>query len=172
MAGAMVDLQKITAAFDALDAAFDTVAECDAEGLHTPEQLAMLERCERLRRRIPALEHPLINSLARQPIPDELDGSLSHAIAEWTLISRPEASRRIREAADLGPRHGLTGQPMPPILAATAAAQRDGMLGAGQVAVIRKFYHQLPGWVDLAARNHAEIQLARYGSQFRPEQLA
>ncbi len=30
-------------------------------------------------------------------------------IAEWTLISRIEASRRIRETADLGPRRRLTG---------------------------------------------------------------
>ena len=40
------------------------------------------------------------------------------------------------------------------------------------MAVIQKFYHQLPGWVDFAAREHAEAQLARFGSQFRPEQLA
>ncbi len=40
------------------------------------------------------------------------------------------------------------------------------------MAVIRKFCHQLPGWVDVAAREAAEAQLARQGSQFRPEQLA
>ena len=162
----------MTAAFDALDAAFDSVAGFDVDALATPEQLALLERCERLRRRIPAVEHPLINSVARQATPEELGGTLSHAIAEWTLISRAEASRRIREAADLGARRGLTGEPLPPVLAATAAAQRKGKLGAGQVAVIRKFYHQLPDWVDIAAREAATAQLAQFGSQFRPEQLA
>ncbi|MCV7342406.1 DUF222 domain-containing protein [Mycobacterium haemophilum DSM 44634] len=69
----------------------------------------LLERVERVRRRIPAVEHPMINQLARQATPEELGGRLSHAIAEWTLISRAEAARRIREAADLGPRRGLTG---------------------------------------------------------------
>ena len=107
----MVDLEAMTAAFDALDAAFDAVAGFDFDALATQEQLALLERCERLRRRIPAVEHPLINSLARQATPEELGGKLSHAMAEWTLISRAEASRRIREAADLGPRRGLTGEP-------------------------------------------------------------
>ena len=168
----MVDLEAMTAAFDALDAAFDKVAGLDFDALATPEQLALLERCERLRRRIPAVEHPLINSVARQATAEELGGKLSHAMAEWTLISRAEASRRIREAADLGPRRGLTGEPLPPILAATAAAQRKGKLGAGQVAVIRNFYHQLPGWNDFVARELAEAQLAQFGSQFRPEQLA
>ncbi len=162
----------MSAAFDALDAAFDGVAGFNFDALATREQLALLERCERLRRRLPAVEHPLINSVARQATPEELGGKLSHAIAEWTLTSRAEASRRIREAADLGPRRGLTGEPLPPLLAASAAAQRAGKLGEGQVAAIRKFYHQLPGWVDATTRERAEAQLARVGSQFRPEQLA
>ncbi|HUH72668.1 MAG TPA: DUF222 domain-containing protein, partial [Mycobacterium sp.] len=163
--------EAITATFDALDAAVDTVAGLDFDALTSREWLVLVERCERVRRRLPAIEHPLINHLARQATPEELGGKLSHAIAEWTLISRAEAARRIREAADLGPRRGLTGQPLPPVLAGTAAAQRQGKLGAGQVAVIRRFYHQLPGWVDDATRERAEAQLARLGSQFGPDQL-
>jgi len=127
----VVDLEAMTAAFDALDAAFDEVTGSDCEALATSEQLALLERCERLRRRIPSVEHPLINSLARQATPEELGGTLSHAVAEWTLISRAEASRRVREATDLGPRRGLTGEPLQPILAGTADAQRNGKIGAG-----------------------------------------
>ena len=146
--GGIVDREAITAAFDALDAAVDGVAELDFDALTTRECLALLERCERVRRRLPVLEHQLINHLARQATPEELGGKLSHAVADWTLISRAEASRRIREAGDLGPRRGLTGEPLAPVLAATAAAQRAGNLGAGQVAVIRRFFHHLPGWVD------------------------
>ncbi|AKN15523.1 hypothetical protein B586_01445 [Mycobacterium haemophilum DSM 44634] len=170
--GGVVDREAITAAFDALDAAVDGVTKLNFDTLTTPEWLVLLERVERVRRRIPAVEHPMINQLARQATPEELGGTLSHAIAEWTLISRAEAAKRIREAADLGPRRGLTGEPLPPVLAATAAAQRAGKLGAGQVAVIRKFCHGLPGWVDTATREHAEAHLAKLGSQFRPEQLA
>ena len=172
MAGGVVDREAITATFDALDAAFDKAAALDCEALTTRELLALLERCEKVRRRIPAIEHPMINTLGRQATAEELGGKLSHAIAEATLISRAEASRRIKEAADLGPRHGLTGQPLPPVLAATAAGQREGKLGAGQVAVIRRFHHQLPGWVDAATRERVEARLATEGSQFRPEQLA
>jgi Domain of unknown function (DUF222) len=164
--------EAITAAFDVLDAAIDTVVGLDFDPLTTPESLAFLERLERARRRLPAPEHRLINNVARQATPEELGGKLSHAIAEWTLISRPEASRRVREAADLGPRRGLTGEALAPVLTATAAAQRAGKLGAGQVAVIRRFYHQLPGWVDEATRTRAEADLAKAGSQYRPEQLA
>ena len=158
--------------FDALDADLDRACALSFDALNPRQQLAILERCEKLRRRIPALEHPLINSLARQAPSEELGGTLTHAITESTLISRAEAARRVKEARDLGPRHGLTGEPLPPVLAATAAAQRNGKLGAGQVAVIRKFYHQLPGWVDFVDRELAEAQLAEFGTRFCPEVLA
>ncbi|ORA09870.1 hypothetical protein BST14_21300 [Mycobacterium arosiense ATCC BAA-1401 = DSM 45069] len=154
-----------------MDAALDVLVGYDCEALATREQLATLERCEKVRRRLPAIEHPLINSLARQAPSPELGGTLSHAITEATLISRSEASRRIKEARDLGARHGLTGEPVAPALAATAAAQRDGTLGPGQVSVIRKFYHQLPGWIDPATREQAEAKLATEGTRYRPEQL-
>jgi hypothetical protein len=169
---AVVDRDAVTAAFDALDAAVDGVLGLDFEALATRERLALLERCERVRRRLPAVEHPLINQLAHHATPEELGGKLSHAVAEWTLISRAEAGRRIREAADLGPRRTITGEPLAPALATTAASQREGKLGAGHVAVIRRFYHQLPGWVDTTTRDQAEADLAKQGIQCRPEQLA
>jgi hypothetical protein len=170
--GLVVDREAITAAVDALNAAVDTVTEMNVDALTTPEHFALLESIEGARRRLPAAEHASINHLAQQATPEELGGKLSHTLAEWMLISRAEAGRRIREAADLGERHGLTGEPLPPMMAATAAAQRDGRLGAGQVAVIRRFCHQLPGFVDIDTREHAEAHLARLGSQYRPEQLA
>jgi Domain of unknown function (DUF222) len=172
VADAVVDRDAITAAYEAVGDALAKVAALNTEALTSPEWLTLLEHSESWRRCIPAIEHPVINALARQATPEELGGKLSHAIAESTLISRAEAARRIKEAADLGPRQGLTGEPLPPVLAATAAAQRDGTLGAGQVAVIRKFYHQLPGWVDHATREQVEARLAKEGTRFRPEQLA
>jgi hypothetical protein len=87
--------------FDAPDAAVDGVLGLDFEALTTRERSALLERCERVRRRLPAMEHPLINQLAHHATPEELGGKLSRALAEWTLISRAEADRRIREAATL-----------------------------------------------------------------------
>ncbi|WP_406816790.1 HNH endonuclease signature motif containing protein [Mycobacterium sp. M23085] len=166
-----VDREALSAAFDTIDAALDDLVGYDCDALAAREQLAVLERCEKVRRRLPAVEHPIVNSLARRAPSQELGGTLTHAMTEATLISRSEASRRIKEARDLGPRHGLTGEPVPPMLPATAAAQRDGTLGPGQVAVIRKFYHQLPGWIDTGTREQAEAKLAMEGTRYRPEQL-
>jgi len=164
--------EEIEEVFGALDAELDRLCGLSFDALTTPERVALLERCERIRRRLPVVEHPLINQLGRQATAEELGGTLSHAIAEWTLISRAEAGRRIHEAADLGERHGLTGEPLAPALAATAAAQRDGTLGTGQVAVIRRFLKQLPGFIDALTREQAEADLALIATQQRPEQLA
>jgi len=46
----------------------------------------------------------------------------------------------------------VTGEPLPPRLEATAAAQHAGEIGAGHVGVIRKFIEQLPCWVDGATQ--------------------
>ncbi|OJZ74276.1 hypothetical protein BRW65_10590, partial [Mycobacterium paraffinicum] len=142
------------------------------EAMTVSQQLAMLERCEQARRQLPAIEHPVINNLACQASPEELGGTLAHAIAEATLIRHAEASQRVKEATDLGPRRGLTGEPLEPVLPATAAAQRQGKLGGGQVAVIRKFFRHLPGWIDAATRAAVEADLAAHATHYRPEHLA
>jgi hypothetical protein len=142
------------------------------DALTTPECLAMLERLERETRRLPVPGHALINQLSRQASESELGGKLGHALANRLRITRGEAGRRIREAEDLGPRRSITGEPLPPRLEATAAAQRAGEIGAGHVGVIRKFMEHLPCWVDGATREKAEGKLARHGAQFRPDQLA
>ena len=132
----------------------------------------MLQRCEKVRRCLPAVEHPLINQIAEQADATELGGKLPSALADRLRITRAEASRRIAEAADLGERRALTGEPLPPLLTATAEAQRAGRVGAGHVAVIRSFVHRLPDFVDVETRQNAEAQLARLGGQHRPDELS
>ena len=101
-----------------------------------------------------------------------MGGKLAAALANRLRITRAEASRRIHEAADLGERTALNGEPLEPVLPATADAQRNGDLGAGHVAVIRSFWHRLPDFVDIETRHKAEAQLARLAGEHRPDELA
>jgi hypothetical protein len=140
--------------------------------LTTPERLAVLEKLEGFRRQQPAIEHALINQLAEQADATELGGKLAPALANRLRISRADASRRIHEAADLGERRALNGEPLPPVLPATAEAQRNGDLGPGHVAVMRSFLHRLPDFVDIETRHKAEAQLARLAGEHRPDELA
>ena len=164
--------QEVAAVFDALDADLDRACALSFEALTTPERLRILERLERVARRVPVPAHQLINQLAEQAPPEELGGKLPHALADRLHITRSEARRRIAEAADLGPRRALTGEALPPVLTATAAGQRTGQLGPGHVQVIRRFYHQLPCSVDVGTREAAETYLAKLANGFRPDQIA
>jgi len=116
--------------------------------------------------------HALINQLAEQTDAGELGGKLRHVLAERLHITRGEAGRRIDEAADLGPRRALTGEQLEPRLTATAAAQREGTIGPAHVALIRRFFDQLPASVDASTRECAEEHLAKLATQFRPDQVA
>jgi hypothetical protein len=164
--------EEIVDVFDALAAAFDRALALSFDALTTPERLAMLQLCEKIRRQLPAVEHPLINQIGEQADATELGGKLPGALANRLRITRAEASRRIHEAADLGERKAITGEPLPPLLPATAEAQRAGRIGTGHAAVIRGFWHRLPDFVDVETRVQAEAQLARLGSQHRPDELA
>ncbi|MBO0882958.1 MAG: 13E12 repeat family protein, partial [Mycobacterium sp.] len=162
---------EIVEVFDALHGAVSRLAGLSFEVLTTPEHLALLERLEQAARRLPVARHELINEVRRQATPSEIGGKLPHVLADRLRITRAEATRRIEEAADLGQRCALTGEPLAPQLPATAAVQRGGKIGPDHVRVIRGFLRDLPCWVDTGTRAHAEAQLADLATQYRPEQL-
>src|SRR5271154_5728946 len=163
---------EVVEVFDALEADFKRALDLRCDALTTPERWAVLQRCERIRRWLPAIEHPVINQISAHTDPAELGGTLAAALANRLRITRADAFRRIHDAADLGERTALNGEPLAPVLPATAAAQRNGAIGAGHITVIRGFFHRLPEVIDPDTRQHAEAHLARLGIEHRPDELA
>ena len=167
-----IDRAELRGDVEALRAAVSRFVGHSYDSLTNPERLGLLEVLEHERRRLQVPGHQLINQLALQSDCSELGGKLPHALADRLHITRAEAGRRIADAADLGPRRALTGEPLDALLPATAAAQRAGAIGADHVAVIRRLFHQLPEAVDVETREQAERHLASKAAQFRPDQLA
>src|SRR5690242_6104665 len=168
----LTDREQIQHDVDALCAMASRFQEHSYETLTNPERLGILKKFECVARKLQAPTHQLINQIGEQGDSTELGGTLSWALADRLHITRAEAGRRIAEAADLGPRRALSGEPLPPVMPATAAAQRNGTIGADHVAVIRRLFHQLPESVDFDTREHAEKHLAAKATEFRPDQLA
>ncbi len=164
--------EEIVEVFDALDADVDRLCELSFDVFTTHERLRALERLERVTRRLRAPQHTLINQLDAQASEAELGGKLPSALADRLRITKAEAGRRIAEATDLGERRALTGEPLAPQLSATAAAQRDGLIGDGHVKVIRSFFAHLPAEVDLSTRQAADFDLADKARSYRPDELA
>ena len=164
--------EEIVEVFDALDADADRLCELSFDVLTTSERLRALERLERVARRLPTPQHALITQLDAQAGEEELGGTLRCALADRLRITKAEAGRRIAEAEDLGERRALTGEPLAPQLSATAAAQRDGLIGDGHVAVIRRFFAHLPAEIDPGTREAADADLAGKAGGYRPDELA
>jgi Domain of unknown function (DUF222) len=163
--------EELLADVEALRAAASRFSRHSYESLTNPERFGLLEDLEHVTRQLHVPSHQLINQIGEQADSTELGGKLSWALADRLHISRAEAGRRIAEAADLGPRRALTGEPLSAVLPATAAAQRGGVIGTEHVTVIRRFFHQLPESIDIETRDHADRHLALTASQFRPDQL-
>ena len=166
------DREVIQEDFAALRDAVSRILTHSYDAVTTPERLTLLEQLERETRRLRVPGHQLINQLVEQSDAAELGGRLPRVLADRLRITRAEASRRVAEAADLGPRRALSGQPLAPLLTATAAAERAGHIGAAHVQVIRRFLTQLPIAVDTGTRESAEQHLAELSTRFRPDQLA
>ncbi len=158
--------------FNALDAVVDRLCDLTFDVFTTPEFLRGMERLERAHRRMRTPQHTLINHLKTQATEEELGAKLPAALAERLRIAKAEANRRIAEAEDLGQRWALTGEPLAPLLSATAAAQRQGLVGDAHITVIRNFIAQLPSSIDVGTWEAAEKDLAGKACDFRPDQVA
>src|ERR1700757_764036 len=128
--------------YDAVDVALDKAELLDVDALSRSERMQLLERRENWRRRLPDGDHQLINELAHASV-EELGGKLAHVLADRLRIYRRDAARRIEEAADLGLRRALTGEPLSPKLEHTAGGAREGRIGADHVKVIREVFAKL-----------------------------
>jgi hypothetical protein len=65
----------------------------------------------------------------------------------------------------------LTGEPLAPKLANTAAAQARGQIGSEHVRIIEKFFDDLPSHIDCHTRELAEADLARVATGLGPTQF-
>ncbi|WP_078322682.1 HNH endonuclease signature motif containing protein [Mycobacteroides chelonae] len=155
-----------------LAGALDALSELDPQTLTQGDRLAVLREVEAFVRRIPTATHGLVNELVADHVPGAFGGiNPPDVLADALRITRSDARRRIRDAAELAPRVTLSGDRIEPVLAATAMAQRAGAAGGDHIAVIRQFWDRLPRAVDAVTRAAAERQLAELAGTLRPDEL-
>ncbi|MGV0793504.1 HNH endonuclease signature motif containing protein [Mycolicibacterium sp. XJ1819] len=156
----------------AMTAAYRELAAADLDSLSHRELLDLQTELEVLARTLPTQSHRILARLVAEASPAELGAkSMREVLTGRLRISQNEARRRLAEAADLGPRTTLTGEPLEPMLAATAAAQACGAIGSEHVKIIRKTLGNLPHWVDVVTRGQAEASLVRAAVGLGPDEL-
>src|SRR5215212_3171386 len=155
-----------------LRAAYDAFAACDFDALNRTELLSLMDDLETLTCRMPTQSHRLLTRLQAETTPKQMGAKSWNEVLRirWRLSSA-EASRRLHEAAELGDRKSLLGQPLAPVLPAVAAAQSAGLITGEHVSTIRDVIKRLPSWVDTTTRAQFEVDLVRVAGGVGPKEL-
>lgn len=151
--------------------ALDAMVELPLDALTVAEDFVVVEQMHAAMCQIPVVQHRAIGHIARLATVQDVGKSLKNVLADRLRIRPGEAGRMIADAEILGERVALTGEVLPPLWPATAAAQRRGAANPAHVAEIGRFFHRLPSWVDAPARADAEKTLAELATKHRPDEL-
>jgi hypothetical protein len=138
-------VEAVQAAVTALRAAYDELAALPIDALSKAELVGVLDDLETLSCQLPAQSHRMLARLQTEATAKEMGAkSWKDVLAIRWRISPTEASRRLAEAAELGPRRTLTGEPLEPVFACTAIAQGHGLINGEHVTVVRETMDHLP----------------------------
>ena len=154
---------SVLAAVAAMRAAHDDLAGLSFDALNQAELVEVMDELETLGCQLPTQTHRALARLQTETTAKEMGAKSWRTVlsTRWR-ISTSEAGRRLDEAAVLGPRLALTGQPLPPLLATTAAAQARGTITGEHVTVIRSAMGRLPGWVRISRLTADELQFCGF----------
>jgi hypothetical protein len=163
--------EAVFAALDQLEADAATVRALSFDGLPELDCVEVIGRLHSIARTVPSWQYELINQLSERAVASDIGGPLPRVLADRLTIRPSVARRMIAEAAHLGHRRAITGERLAPLWPTTAAKMADGEIGVEHVAVIRRFFHQLPAAVGYDIRERAEKMLAEMAVELRPDQL-
>src|SRR3954465_4393744 len=151
----------ITGAIDeavaSLRAGVDALLEVPVDGLEAVQFVRVIEAVEVQRRRLEVVDQRLLAGAAAAGVASLFgQPGLAGALGSLLRIDVPEARRRAARAFDLGPRGGLTGEPLAPILPLAARAAADGELSGAQADVVIQCLEKIPAGAPAAAWPVAE----------------
>ena len=164
--------EAVRAAVAAVRAAHDALAALPVDALTGAELLDALDGLETLTCQLPVQTHRLLARLQAQTTPREVGAKSWRQVlsVRWRLSST-EAGRRLDDAAQLGPRHTLSGAPLAPVLPCTAIAQSHGVITPEHVRVLREAMERIPPAVDTVTRSQIEVDLVRTAMGVGPKEL-
>jgi hypothetical protein len=163
---------SVREAVAALRAAHDELAALSIDALTGPEVLGVLDELQTLACQLPTQSHRLLTHLQTETTPQAMGAkSWRDVLATRWRISTREAKHRLDDAAMLGPRRALSGNPLDAVLPATALAGAHGSINAEHVAVICEAMANIAPAVDTVTRAQIEVDLVRAAIGAGPKQL-
>jgi hypothetical protein len=156
-----------------LGAAVDELLEHDLTSLSTPELLTLVGSVEEQKRRLAVLDHALVAELHDRRVAAEVCLPNTATLLVYLLRIAPGVAKaRVRAAANLGPRRGLTGERLAPLFEQVAAAQADGLISPEHARVIVDAVDSLPLAVQAEHDRSVEATLVMHAADLDPSRLA
>lgn len=151
----------------------DELQALDLTGVDDESLLAYWRELERLRRRLPTLDHQLVLEAEQRGVAEAHQARSTAAFVRALLrVDAAEAAGRVRAARSTGARRALSGQPLEPEFPHVAAAQADGQISEQQARIIRTTVERLPERVRAQFADQIERELVGFADQFDPVPLA
>lgn len=172
LANQVSDREAVLAAFDAYDTACEYLAALDFTRMTPAELFELQSRREQRARTTAVADHRILAALQAQATPKDIGArSWPEILCTRLRISKDEADRRIADARDLGPRHGMGGELLEAALPACAAGLATGVINREHVQEIRKALTKAAKYADPAACAELEGVLATAASGITPHTL-
>ncbi|MBP2450945.1 HNH endonuclease signature motif containing protein [Mycolicibacterium lutetiense] len=153
-------------------AATATLVDVDFTGFDTAQLLAIQSEREQLARTQVMIDHRIQAALMAQSSPHEIGGkSWKDVLATRMRISGKEAARRVAAAETLGPRHGLTGEVLGPLLPACSDALGSGKINTEHITIIGDTLGKAEKYVNTAELAQIESDLVAAATRDTPETL-
>jgi Domain of unknown function (DUF222) len=112
--------------------------------LAADQQVAVWQRFERIRNKLPLVDHRLIAQAETSGLAREYcSATMTQFLIRVLHLTHSEAAARVRAAAALGPRTTMHGERLAPLLPGLAALQRDGVVSAAKVQIVEQAIHTL-----------------------------
>ncbi|MFN2561320.1 MAG: DUF222 domain-containing protein, partial [Jatrophihabitans sp.] len=168
-----MDAGPVAEAVALLRAGVDGLLAASLSAESSVEVVQLLGTVEAQRRRLEAVDQRVLAEVAERGIAGEYARcSPTDLLVAMLRVSPSEAKSRVARARDLGPRRTVIGEPLDPILPATAAASAAGEISGAHATVITKCIEQIPAEIAHEAAPVAERMLVEAARHEHPALLA
>jgi uncharacterized protein DUF222 len=167
-----IEADVATSVVARLSAVVDELQSLDLTCLPGDDVLGVLRDLEVQKRRLATVDHALIAETDSRGLAHERAcRSTAALLTQLVRVSPSEATARVRAAADLGPRRGLTGQALPPVFAQVAAAQAAGTISTAHARVVTATIDALPAAVQVEHEEWVQAFLVEQAAELDPALL-
>jgi hypothetical protein len=165
--------EVVRTAVGEIRAGVDALLKSGLTALSPIELTELFAELEAERRRLEAVDHQFVAQVRERHLCGEYAaGSVPDLLIDLLRLSPAEAKRRTVSARDLGPRHGMSGEPLEPIFPEVAAAQAAGEISSEHARTVMRIVDAIPLALQAEHQATVEATLVEFARRMNPMTVA